>query len=201
MNYNDIQNLWASQGLTAGAGSPPALREHIRAEFQHRRRFLVFMAVVAFLGILLNQLFYAVNLAFAYHTFSTMRFLQIVLVEAVNIIVFVRLLRRLKQIREVRRKTGEALSAALTASLDYLKAELTDFRLIPWVLPAALALTFMSIYLNNPIHQVGWTPFLRRAGTTLAILAPFLLALWRHYRKNLLPEYHRLQQILAELRD
>jgi hypothetical protein len=202
MSYDDIKTIWSNQGLPASAGAPTALREHIRVEFQHRRRFLIFITATAFLGIILNQLFYAVNMAFAYHTFSVIRFVQIVLVEAVNITIFIRLLRRLKQIREVRRKTGEALSSALTASLDYLKTELIDFRLMQWFLPAAcITLTFTSVYINNPVHQVGWQPFLLRIGMTAGVLVPIVLALWRHYRQNLLPEYHRLQQILAELHD
>jgi hypothetical protein len=200
MNFNEIETLWDTQQPAAPRPTDlAALKQRLAPELRRRSRLFGYELFCLSLGLVLTPLLAFVNYLHAAPHVPVLYWLRVALFVTVMLAWLVLAVRRLRRHRALAAAGADTLATFAAQSLAAVESEMHDFRLGLRMLPIALGLTLLSIFVNQPPAVVGWTPLLLRAASVLGLLLITGAVLWRHYRKNLVPEQARRKQMLEQL--
>ena len=99
----------------------------------------------------------------------------------------------------LRAQSKDTVRALTSVSLANVEAEMRKYAHLCWALPALLGFQLLGLYLNFPVTDHGWEPFLARAGFAVGLPLLMSLVVWRHYRVNLKPSKARLRELLRQM--
>jgi len=200
MTFDEIESTWALQHRAqAGAADLPALRRALKSQLNRRRRLLVLGACSLVFSLLAMQVLFFLNLRVTRVEDQWLSFARLMLHQGLNLVIVLELVRIYLRHRRLARGRAESVRDVVSLSLAGVEAEMSDYRLGRWVTLVLVAHSLLSVYLNQPVAQVGWDAFGLRAGLIIAVYALIGLLVWRQYRRKLRPERDRLKATLEQL--
>ncbi len=200
MKFEELEAMWAAQQFAnPHAVDLAQLKRFIIPELKRRSRILGYEIFVLSFGLLVTPLLSFVNYLYAPPRNVTGHWVNMLLWEAVFLVLLLYAVRRVRRHLALHRCSTDTLRALTVVSLENIEAEMNDYLTAWWMSPVLIGLLLLTVYLNFPVTEYGWKPFALRAGLILGLPLLMSLVFWRHYRVNLKPAQARQKEILQQL--
>jgi len=200
MKFEELEAMWAAQQFANPYAVDLAqLKRFIIPELKRRSRILGYEIFVLSFGLLVTPLLSFVNYLYAPPRNVTGHWVNMLLWEAVFLVLLLYAVRRVRRHLALHRCSTDTLRALTVVSLENIEAEMNDYLTAWWMSPVLIGLLLLTVYLNFPVTEYGWKPFALRAGLILGLPLLMSLVFWRHYRVNLKPAQARQKEILQQL--
>jgi len=201
MNIANLEDLWAAQRPANDARRPdPAeLSRRLAPELRRRSRLFGYEFFSLGLGLLLTPLLAVVNFLHQRPEYPVLYWINPALVVAVIILFLAGLIRRARRHRELAQTRSDTVAAFAAKALATIEAEGRDYRAAFKGFTVWFGLALLAIYVNHPVPVHGWQPLGVRVALLLGFFAVVGGVSLRHYRKNVLPEWARRKELLAQL--
>lgn len=199
MKFEELENLWASQ--TAPAAHLPDLAEGRRKmlpELNRRGRFLIYSLGGLGLFLVLYPLLSAANARARPPEHPVLFWLSVAAHMGFFSTLFFWAIRQRERHRELRRQSAGSLREVAEVSQRNAEAEMREYRMNVFVVPAMIGLTLLSIFVNQP-PGAGAAWLALRLGLTLGFYALVTGIFTLHYHANLKPAHARWSEILRQL--
>ena len=200
-NFEEIEQLWRQQAVVVRDNAPAIHAVQTAADRvvkSRRRRLRLGVGLTVFI-IIVTQLLAVVNFLYGGRTPNAIGLVHLGVVEVVQIVILIGLLRRIRAEGKLRAKNGSSVRENLKASLELIEREMHDYR---WIVPVLVLLfVFDAIPLFNGYH-LGYfdrSGLVNRLGSVALFLTVMGSVAQRHYRSVLGPRREELTTVLSEL--